>query len=91
MYIDNWSNQLNLELEAEMEKTKNELEHEVYNVIDCVKCHKRPAAYYSLPCGHASYCEKCMKELVDNKTKPESLVCLCCHKAVDKVIPLKLN
>ena len=90
MYIDKWSNEVQIDLERDREKSKNELEHEVYNVIDCVKCHKRPAAYYSQPCGHASYCEKCMKEMTDNNTKPESLVCLCCHKSVDKVIPIKL-
>ena len=90
-HINQWIEKLNEELEKERQESQNQLENELYNVIDCAKCHKRPAIFYSLPCCHANYCKHCMQELIDNNVDPSSILCLRCHSKIDSIRPIKLN
>ena len=75
-----------------LSKKMNENTIQIANNIraeDCANCHNRLANMLNVPCGHISYCDKCVNRSNNNNIDhPSSMICHACDKPILKQVKI---
>ena len=85
--IIDWTSVIEKDLQNKEEETKQRIDKKMFSSIECTRCYKRPAIFYSIPCYHPYLCAVCYNDLATNTDINDKRYQMCpkCFKKIEEI------